>query len=149
MAFDASAFLNSTVNDASSTTMTPVEEGEYVALAKKVDVRQFTGTKDPSKTYTSLDVSWAIDDARQKEVTGMAEPQVRQSIMLDLTESGNLDMGKGKNVGLGRLREAIGLNQPGRPFSFSMIEGRPAKVFVTHRTDGDNIYAEIKKVAAL
>ena len=64
-----------------------------------------------------------------------------------LSDSGGLDMGKGRNVGLGRLREALNLNQPGQSFSFSMIPGRLAKVSVSHRIDGENIYAEVKAVA--
>ena len=69
--------------------------------------------------------------------------------MLDLTDSGSMDMGKGRNVGLGRLREALNLNQPGQVFSFSMIPGRLAKVAVSHRIDGENIYAEVKSLARL
>ena len=84
-----------------------------------------------------------------KELLGRDKVTVRQGIMLDITDSGGLDMGKGRNIGLGRLREAIGLNTPGQPFSFSMVAGRVAKVNVSHRIDGENIYAEVKGVAKL
>ena len=56
-------------------------------------------------------------------------------------------MGKGKNVGLGRLREAADLNVPGAPFSFAMFEGRPVKVSVKHRVVDDRIFDEVKAVA--
>jgi hypothetical protein len=55
-------------------------------------------------------------------------------------------MGKGKNVGLGKLREALGLNTPGEPFSFSMITGRLAKGFVQHEVKREEIFVKIKKV---
>ena len=58
-------------------------------------------------------------------------------------------MGKGQNVGLGRLREAVGLNSPGQPFAFSMLTGRVAKVVVKHRIHEDKIFAEVKAVAKM
>jgi hypothetical protein len=70
--------------------------------------------------------------------------------MLDLNESGTgMDTGKGKNVTLGRLREALGLNQPGTPFSFRQLIGRAAKISVTQRVDGDQIYNDVKGVVKL
>lgn len=149
MTFDPQSFLDQSTTDANSTVREPIPEGEYTAIVDKVDVRSFQGTKDPSKTYVSLDVTWAIDDEAVRQKTGLPKPTCRQSLMLDLTEGGGLDMGKGKNVGLGRLREAVGLNAPGRPFSFRQLEGQVAKVFVTHRATDEAVYDEIKKVAAL
>jgi len=55
---------------------------------------------------------------------------------------------KGKNIGLGRIREALGMNKPGEPFAFSMIAGRMAKVIVSHRPVGEDLFPEIKKIAS-
>jgi hypothetical protein len=58
-------------------------------------------------------------------------------------------MGKGKNVSLGRLREATGLNEKGRPFGFRMLVGQMARVRVKHRPDNKNpeiVYAEVDAV---
>ena len=56
-------------------------------------------------------------------------------------------MGKGKNVALGRLREALGQNTPGKPWSFGMLVGQVAKVAVKHRiTDAGDTFAEVKRV---
>jgi hypothetical protein len=118
-------------------------------MVKEIKARPWTSRQDPSKSGMALDVTWSIDDAAVKEQLGRQEVTVKQGIMLDVTETGGLDMGKGKNVSLGRLREATNLNQPGQPFGFRMLEGRPAKVKVEHRIDGDNIYAEVKQVAKL
>jgi hypothetical protein len=137
--FDASVFESQQFNDANDTRYVAIPEGEYLALIKEKKFRQ-------EKGYTILDVTWLIDDAGVKEATGMKEPTVRQSIFLDVTQSGGLDFGKGKNVRLGRLREATGLNTPGQPFSFNMLEGRPARISVKHRLHDGETYSDVKEV---
>lgn len=151
--FDPDSFLSSTVTDANSTSLTPVPEGEYVAVIGKPKVRQNAGKKDPGALYTSLDLPCEIDLAGMypavAEQIGRDKATVRYSCLLDLTDTGGLDMGKGKNVGLGRAREAADLNVPGQPFSFAMFEGRAVKVLVKHRIDGEDIYDEVKAMAKL
>lgn len=146
--FNPDTFLQSTSTEANDTKKIPCPAGEYTAVAEKVEARPWQ-SKDGLKSGIALDVTWSIDDPAVKEVVGRDNVQVRQGLMLDLLESGGLDMGKGKNIALGRLREATGLNVPGQPFSPAMIQGRAAKVTVSHRVDGEDIYDEIKKVAAL
>jgi hypothetical protein len=146
--FNPDQFLQSATTEANDTKKVPCPVGEYIAVAEKVEARQWQ-SKDGTKSGIALDITWSIDDPSVKEVVGRDNVQVRQGLMLDLLESGGLDMGKGKNIALGRVREAVGLNTPGQPFSPSMIQGRTAKVTVSHRVDGEDIYDEIKKVAAL
>ena len=148
--FNEHDFLATTTTEASSTSFAVAPPGEYSAIIDtELKVRQFEGKKDPSKTYTSLDLVWLIDDPAVCSVTNRTPTKVRQSIMLDLSETGGLAVGKGVNVNLGRLREAVNLNVPGRPFSFEMLAGRMAKVHVENRVDGDKIYDEVKSVARL
>lgn len=147
--FNPEQFLDQQFTEANDTKLVPVPVGEYTAIAGEVKCRQWQSKADPSKSGLTLDITWEIDDPAVKELLGRDKVTVRQGIMLDLTESGSMDMGKGRNVGLGRLREALNLNQPGQAFSFSMIPGRLAKVAVTHRIDGENIYAEVKSLARL
>lgn len=147
--FNPDQFLDMQITEANDTKLTPVPVGEYVAVIEDVKCRQWQSKQDPSKSGLTLDITWSIDDPAVKELLGRDKVTVRQGVMLDLTESGGLDMGKGRNVGLGRLREAVGLNTPGQPFSFSMLVGRVAKVSVSHRIDGENIYAEVKGVTKL
>ena len=150
--FDPSSFLDMSVDTANSTVSIPVPAGEFVAFVDKVEARPWTSKADPSKSGIALDILWNIDDAGVKQMLDREKVTVKQGIMLDLTETGGLDMGKGKNVGLGRLREATGLNEQGRPFAFRMLEGKAAKVIVEHRSDPKNtevIYAEVKAVAKL
>lgn len=147
MTFDPASFLNQTFNEALDTKVVPCPVGEYVALAEKVDVQTWS-KKDGSASGLKLAIVWDIQDENVKSLLGRDVVRVPQQQMLDLTESGELDFGKGHNVGLGRIREALGLNTPGEPFSFDMIQGRIAKVAVTHRADGEDLYAEIKKIAS-
>ncbi len=147
--FNPDEFLHVQIDQANDTKRTPVPVGEYTAVVDDVKLRPWQ-SKDGSQSGLALDVVWAIDDANVKALLGREKVTSRQGIMLDLLESGKgLDMGKGKNTSLGRLREATGLNVPGQPFSFPMLVGRVAKVRVSHRVDGEDIYDEIKAVAKL
>lgn len=151
MSFDADSFLQSSVTDANDTKIIPCPAGEYMGIIDKVLARQWQ-SQDGTKTGIALDVLWAVEDAGAKAATGRDQVTVKQGIMLDLAPGGGLDMGQGKNVPLGRLREAVGKNQPGEPFSFSMLPGLPAKISVGHRPDKNDpsiIYAEVKMVTKL
>lgn len=146
--FDVSSFMSQAVTDSNDTKTIPVPAGEHLSLADKVEIKEWASKTDSSKAGLKLVIQWAIDDPEVKELLGRDKVTVRQDIMLDLTETGALDMGRGRNVQLGKLREALGLNTPGQPFSFDMIAGRVGKVLVAHRIDGETIYADVKGVAA-
>lgn len=144
--FDPNEFLGQTFTEALDTKIVPCPAGEYTAVASKVEIRQWAS---PNKGTSGLKlvILWEIDDNNVREFLGRDTVRVPQEQLLDLTESGGLDTSKGKNVGLGRIREALDLNKSGKPFSFGMIEGRMARVNVSHRTDGEDVYAEVKKIA--
>lgn len=144
--FNPDQFLDMQVTEANDTKLVPIPVGEYTAVADEVKCRQWQSKKDPSLSGLTLDVTWNIDSPELKELLGREKVVARQGIMLEITESGTLDMGKGKNVQLGRLREALDLNQPGVAFSFNQIPGRVAKISVTQRIDGDNIFNDVKGV---
>ena len=147
--FNPDQFLDMQIEGQNDTKIIPVPAGEYTAMIEEVKVRQWQSKADPLKSGLTLDVQWSIDDASVKELLGRDKVTVKQGIMLDLTDAGGLDMGKGRNIGLGRLREALDLNQPGRPFSFTMLTGRVGRVSVSHRIADDNIFAEVKQVARM
>ena len=147
--FNPDQFLDMQVTDSNDTKTIPVPVGEFTAVVEEVKCRQWQSKKDPSMSGLTIDLTWSVDDAGVKEMLGRDKVTVKQGLMLDLTETGQLDMGKGRNVGLGRLREALNLNVPGQTFSFSMLAGRVAKVKVEHRIDGENIFAEVKAVTKL
>ena len=139
--FDTESFLNQQVEGEMSTEFTPVPEGEYTGIVKDVKARQ-------AKDSHLMDVVWEIDDEEARRVTGMEHPTVRQTIFLDLTDNGGLDLGKGKNIALGRLRDALNQNGPGA-WSPAMLLGQAAKVRVEHRLYEGRTFADVKGVAKL
>lgn len=150
--FDPQAMLDATIEESMSTSVIPCPVGEYPATIKEVKLRRWTSTKDPSLAGIAADIFWSIDDQNVLQLLDRKELVVKQGLMLDTTDTGGLDCGKGKNVSLGKLREAVNLNSPGRPFSLNQLPGRAAKVKVGHRPDNkDNsiIYAEVNAVTAL
>jgi hypothetical protein len=147
--FDANTLLNQDITGAASTEYVPIPVGEYNAVIKDIDLKEVTSKKD-GKMYRFLEVQFALDSPEVAELTGMTEPRVRQSMILDITDAGSLDLGKGKNVSLGRLREACNQNDPSRAWNFNMLVGQAVKVSVKHRIgDEGQIYAEVKNVAKL
>ena len=147
--FDEASFLGTTTNEETSTQMIPVPEGEYNAVIESLSARQ--GESDKG-TFTILDVTWNIDDAAVAKETGRDKNTCRQSLFLDMTADGGLDFSAGKNVQLGRLREALGQNKAGKAWSPSQMEGNVARVLVAHSIDKNDdsiIYANIKRVSAL
>lgn len=160
MTFDPSEFLNKTVEGVLDTKLIPVpenmsEEG-YQAEIIKVDVRSWVKRDDSSVSGLAADIQWEIQDEAVKTHCGRDKVTCKQGLMLDLTESGDLDMGKGKNIDLGKLRTVLNQNQKGVPWAFSMLEGQMAKIFVSHRfgdepdADGElPVYAEVKRVGKL
>jgi hypothetical protein len=148
MSFDPDQFLNSAVTGANDTKVIPVPMGEYQGIIEKVLPRQWQ-SKDGTQTGIALDVFWLIEDANVKSILGRDTVTCKQGIMLDTAPSGGLDMTKGKNIGLGRLREAVGMNDPSQSFSFHSLPGQSAKVSVQHRIVGEDTFAEVKGVAKL
>ena len=147
--FDPATFLDMQTTEPMSTAPVPIAQGEYPAVIEKVDTRAWKA-RDGSSSGIALDIVWNVDDAGVKAALGRDKVTVKQGIMLDLNESGTgMDTGKGKNVSLGRLREALGLDQPGVPFSFRQLIGHAAKISVTQRVDGDQIYNDVKGVVKL
>jgi hypothetical protein len=152
MMFDPNQFLDQQFNEANDTKTIPVPAGEFIAVAEEAKVTSWQAKDDPSKAGLKLQVTWAVDDEGVKATVGRDKVTVRQEIMLDLTDAGMLDFGRGKNTRLGKLREALNLNTPGQPFAFSMIAGRPARITVGHTPNPkqpDEVYANVNAVARM
>ena len=150
MTLDPNEFMNLSIQGASSTETAIPDPAEYTGVIQEVAARTFTFRKGDKagQEGLSLDVTWELEAPAFKETYGY-HPKVRQSVLLDLTPTGGLDMGKGKNVTLGRLRDAVGQNSEGRPWAPTMLQGQVAVVNVTHRLDGDKVYTDVKGVRPL
>src|SRR3990167_2206871 len=150
---DVSNFAN-TEAGAMETKFVAVDAGEYVAM-----IPQGAVPEAPKKTQVDgedryvLDINWEIskDDPKyeaQKKKTGMSNVRVRQSIFLDLVERGGktvLANGPGQNIQLGRLRAAVGQNDPAKKWSPQHLEGVVARIKVENRIYECDTYAQVAK----
>jgi len=145
--FDPNAFFDQVVESAGSTEVVPIPVGEYLATIDKKEVTQWSKKDDPTISGLKLKVTWSLEDQPVRDLLGRDKVTVVQDIMLDLTDHGTLDMGKGRNVELNRLRAAVDLNVSG--FSFNQLDGRMARVTVKQdqdRNDPQKFYARVKAV---
>ena len=145
--FDLDKFLESTTTEALSTKMSPIPAAEYTAIIEDVSKPRVAGERVVMDvTFKLMDVS-----AEVAKNIGRQNFTVKKGYFLDLNASGLLDHGQGKNVDLGRLREALGQNAPGKTWRPADLKGAgPVKVQVTLRPDKnspDVIYNDIRSVA--
>jgi len=146
--FDPVQFADQVITESLDTKLVPIPIGSYQAVAEKFQIRQNAGKKDPTQVYVSLDITWEILDENVKAAINRDKATVTQGILIDI-DNGRLAVGPGKNIGLGKLREALSLNIPGEPFSLAMIPGRMAKVTIMHEPYNGEIYSKVKTVEAL
>ena len=145
--FDPNAFLEQVITEVGSTEATPIPAGEYLAFIDKKEVTTWQKKDDPTVSGVKLKITWVLEDQAVRELLGRDKVMVTQDIMLDITDTGSLDMGKGRNVELNRLRAAVDLNVSG--FSFNQLDGRMARVTVKQdqdKNDPQKFYARVKAV---
>lgn len=140
--FSADAFMGTEVEGVGETEYTPIPEAEYTALIKEVKA------DTTPKGNPFLELIWIIDDQTVRDLIGMEEPTVRQTLWLDISDGGALEFGKNKNIQLNKVRAALGQND-GKPWSPNQMRGRPATILIKHRLgDQGQIYADVKAVRA-
>lgn len=146
--FDTNSLLNTEYSEANDTQTIPIPEGEYTGVISKIDIKTVKGQGGDETPVA--EVMWEIDSEEVAAVTGRDKNTSRQSIWLELTPGGNIDMGRGKNPALGRLREALKQNVAGKPWSFGQMLGGVATVTIGHRMAEDGtINTNVKRVTAL
>ncbi len=152
--FNPEEFQNILIEGANETNRTPVPEGEYESLIEGVRVKSVLIRKGEhaGESRAVLEVMYALEDEELKKKLNIDKPMIRQDIWLDTTKNAeggtSLAFGPNTNIGLGRLRDATGLNKPNKPFGFQMLEGQPCKVVVTHDQVDDMVYDRVSKVMA-
>jgi hypothetical protein len=167
MSFDASALIQSVTDQPMAEQRILVPEGEYAAVSQEVKPENFkiiTSEKfkpsengcDKAGRRLVLDLSWQIDDAGVATATHKSKNFVRQSLFIDVTPDSDLEAGRFSlaggdewNLQLGRLRKIFGQNEAGKPWSFSMLAGKAARVTVEHTKQGEAEYDGVKKVVTL
>lgn len=146
--FDPASVLETAYTDDLNTRLTPIPEGEFLAQVKSIAVRQAT-SKDGQPLLFADFVFTALDE-EVKKATGLKEPQVRYSIMLDVNPGTTTLRTKSDdpnaNVRLGRLKEACGI-KPGRKWTMREFEGLTCMIKVKQRTGDDGeIYSDVSAV---
>lgn len=147
--FNPEAFMSASISEAMDTRLQPCPVGEWGATISKVDVRGGESEKTESGIWAAYNVTWDINDPEAKRLAGREKLSSRQTVFLDLTADGTIDMAKGRNIRLGKLRDAIGQNQPGMAWNPMMMVGHSAVVKVDHRPDQNDssiMYDEVTAV---
>lgn len=143
--FNAEAFLNTPMTGQLDTKVEPCPPGEYRAQFKGHQFRSFTA--ESGETFNVMEVTWEILDEGVKATLQRDSVTSRQSIFLDVTEQGTLDLGKQKNIGLGQLLDAFGLNT-GKPWTLAQLVGNMALVKV-EPDKKDAQYTRVVKIAKM
>lgn len=136
--FDPAKFMEQNV-DAGSTSFEPIPAGDYTAMIDDAVVRA-------AGDGVVIDITCLLQAPDVAAKLGRDRLQVKTGIFLDTTPNGGMDMSKGKNVRLNKLRDALGQNTPG--WNIQKLKGAgPVKVTVGLRPDKnspDVIYNDIK-----
>lgn len=150
--FNLDAFASSSFEGEGDTRRLRLEEKEYRAVvqgpwADERGTRLFTSDKGA----LALIVVWQLDDEEQRAKLNLEKmPTKRQTVWLDLTKGGALDMGPYKNSELNRLRDVFGLNAPGKQWKFPDFVGQVAMVKLknqTNKEDPENPFQNITAVS--
>lgn len=150
MSFDAQALLNATSTEANATRLDPAPVGTYTGQVAKVDVKSGVSQKT-GEVWCRLELYLESEDPKLDQI-GMKKKTFRADALLELDANGGVATGSGKNVSLGRMREACGLNQPGSPFSLGMFQGQMFKFDVSHEPDAKDptmIYERVKGLRSM
>lgn len=128
--FNVENFLNSQTEAPLSTERKLIPPSTYPACVDKIDVK--TGTaKDSGNPWARLDVTFEITDQGVRDFTMRSKVLLTHGIMLNLTEDGSaIDTREGQNVNLGKLYQALGMNEAGA--NPRMMIGRMCQVRVEH-----------------
>lgn len=149
--FNPEQFMEAAIQGANDTKITPCPVGEWHGQVEKVEAKAqpINNGERAGEVLAKFLVYWEIMDEEPRRQTGREKVRVRQEILLDLTDEGMIDMGKGKNVRLGKFREAVGLNDPNVAFNPMQSVGRTGVVVVGHRPDPKDstiVYDEVTAV---
>lgn len=153
--FNPIMFLEATATEA-LTTRNLLPTDDYIAVIQDFNEKSFIqkpSTKMESGIWTGVSVRLRIDLRQYPQIrdqVGVDEVLLFHMVTLELNEGGALDYSKDKNRGLRAYREALGQNQPGKPWNFRMMQGQPVRVKVDHRQREDGSWTEdIKAVTAV
>jgi hypothetical protein len=139
--FDPETFMSQIIDQPLETEFLMVPQGEYTATiddftSEAFEQIHFEYKKGPRAgtpgVMTKFTLPFVIQDDAVKTELGRDKLVVYKQLILDVGDDGGLDWGKNKNIDLGRIRAAVGQNDPG-PWSIGNLRGAgPVMVKVVH-----------------
>jgi hypothetical protein len=129
--FDPETFLNQTIDQPLETEFLTVPEGEYTATiddftSEAIEQIHFDYKNGPRAgtpgVMTKLNLPFVIQDDQVARELGRDKVVVYKQMILDVDDKDVLDWSKNKNIDLGRVRAAVGQNDPG-PWSIGNLRG--------------------------
>lgn len=155
--FDPDAFMSQSVEAQLDTQRKLPPVGDYRAIvddwgpAEKA-FRTFTSDKN-QKDYTVFSPPFILqDDNVAKELDVEKVVVYHKGMFIDINDLGGLDTGSGKNVDLGKMRDAVGQNN-GSAWTFNNLKGAgPVMVHVEHeqdKNDKERSYARVTRVVKI
>jgi len=153
--FDPNLFLDAQTDVANEKrAIIPVEnpdseDGLYMAVIGEIKTDSGTiGKGDRTgQPWISMIIPLKLQfGAKLQGLELPAEFQLTDRAFLDITPQGTLDNSKGKNRSQRMYRDATGLNVPGEPFAWRMLEGRPVKVKLAHELYEENIVEHVAQI---
>ena len=121
--FNPEEFMNTTTEGEFSTQRELVESGEYSAIVEQLEAKTVGDRNLPI-----ISVRYKLINTGQEGLDGRI---IFDTIWLDVDDAGNLMRGPGKNIRLGQLLEAVGMN--GKAWSPGQLQGQPVLVAVGQR----------------
>jgi|SRR6478736_3285943 len=143
--FDPVTLVNENL-EANATRRDPLPVGEVVGQIMEIsfsDGISKPGSKNPGQPWTRLDAKVEITDQEYlSQIPGAPEKATTTvGVMLDM-QNGSIAVGPNKNIRLGRLREAAGVN--GKPLN--MLVGQFLRLQISHKphpTEPDVVLDEV------
>lgn len=152
--FNPLAILEGTT-DREFTKSPALPVGDYIGVIAEFDkdksFKSGTQKSDPTKTWSAINVRIDFDLTQYpnaRAACNVDKVSLFDMVMIDLTPSGTLDYGTGKNNRLRRYREALGQNTAGVPWAPTHMQGRPIKVKVKHEIYENEPQARVDAVSA-
>ncbi len=138
-AFDPASFLDATVTEA-NTKRAPVPtqnpdtaDGLYNAVIG--ELKMASGSREDGTPWLQALVPLKIEIPASLQDSLKLPDRVIMTdrAFIDLTAQGTIDNSPGKNRRQKQYREATGMNEAGKPFSWRSLEGQIVRVKVEHR----------------
>jgi len=146
--FSAEQYASLNINETSEARDLLIAGEEYDAIVSEVKTVLRSNKEGNETPVVDIKLTVEVPYAQQANV-GRDTIDLTDSVWLETTASGEIDMGKGKNFRMKEYRDATNNNVKGKPFNFEMLAGHPVRVVVGRYTSKKNgkDYESVKGVA--